>query len=335
MKKTLLTLTLALSLLVSSAPAMAANKAEAEPDVIVNGSAINFADQSAKIIDGFTLVPARGVFEAMGFTVEWDGDTRTVEVTSDTGVRTVYITIDSKVLNIHTFKSLMEIEKKEFTLEVPAQILNDRTMIPLRAVSEAFGADVRWDNDAYCVTITSGPPILLEGYTPEEEPEVDTRPALSLSTDATDVKAGDEVIVYVNLDNIPENAYLSNISATFTYNKDEFEYVANSGSLINNADEAFGASLFVENPDFSATSAKAIFIIIDGSVARSTNGKIFKATFKAKTDNGGTIALSNAYNTELGYDTSVDFATETETETVDTTYDGTELNIDLTPVKVD
>ena len=39
------------------------------------------------------------------------------------------------------------------TLDVPAMIMNDRTLVPLRAVSEAFGAEVSWDGERKIITI--------------------------------------------------------------------------------------------------------------------------------------------------------------------------------------
>lgn len=39
-------------------------------------------------------------------------------------------------------------------LDVPAQILEGRTMVPLRFLSEAFGARVGWDGIQQLVSIT-------------------------------------------------------------------------------------------------------------------------------------------------------------------------------------
>ena len=40
------------------------------------------------------------------------------------------------------------------TMDVPAKSLNGRTVVPARAVAEAFGAQVGWINSARIVTIT-------------------------------------------------------------------------------------------------------------------------------------------------------------------------------------
>ena len=83
-------------LLMTAVTGFAANKEKAEPDVIVDGSKILFDDQNAVIVDGVTLVPARGVFEAMGNSVKWDEESRMVTITTSTGVRYVRVYIDSE-----------------------------------------------------------------------------------------------------------------------------------------------------------------------------------------------------------------------------------------------
>lgn len=50
-------------------------------------------------------------------------------------------------------------------LDVPAQIVNDRTLVPLRVISEAFDYDVQWDGDTKTVTITSPNEIELSSET--------------------------------------------------------------------------------------------------------------------------------------------------------------------------
>ncbi len=85
-------------------------------------------------IDGRVLVPVRAILEAMGATVLWNGEARTV--TSELNDTTVVMTIDS---------CEMKINGKIKTIDVPAKILGDRTMVPARAITEAFGAEVFWD----------------------------------------------------------------------------------------------------------------------------------------------------------------------------------------------
>ena len=111
-------------------------------NVLLNGQTIAF-DQPPIIIDGRTLVPLRAIFEALGATVDWDGNTQTVTATRDNIV--IKITIGDNKLYVNNNVTV---------LDVPAQIVNDRTLVPVRAVSEAFGCNVDWDGDTQTVIIT-------------------------------------------------------------------------------------------------------------------------------------------------------------------------------------
>ncbi|MGN0162030.1 MAG: copper amine oxidase N-terminal domain-containing protein [Candidatus Ornithomonoglobus sp.] len=333
MKKILCLLTVLSMSAVCGFNAMAANKDKGEPDVIVDGSKILFDDQNAKIIDDVTLVPARGVFEAMDCKVDWNAENRTVTVTSSTGVRYVVITIDSNVMQISTFKSLMDRDDKDYILEVPAKIINDRTMIPLRAVSEAFDCSVEWDSEAYAVNISKGAPILLEGFTytaPAEEDMI----KVSLSTDAEGgVGAGEEFTVYIDIKNSKSNSYLSCISAGLEFDKEKFEYVDGSGTMLNDNNEAYTAAIPVENLEYDK-GAMIAFGEIDSSKARTIDGHVFCAKFRSLTGEAGTISRSNDYDQKTGYETYVIF-TDIETEKPkDVIYDGQNIIVDKTPLVI-
>lgn len=111
--------------------------------VFVDGVQINF-DQQPIIQEDRTLVPLRGVFEALGATVYWNNDTRSVTAYKDG--TTVELAIGS---------STMYVNGQPKYLDVAGQIINNRTMVPLRAISEAFGAVVYWDNDTRTVRVYS------------------------------------------------------------------------------------------------------------------------------------------------------------------------------------
>ena len=115
--------------------------------VTLNGNVVDCASygQEATIVEGRTLVPLRAIFEALGASVEWDSTTKTV--TSTLGGTTVKLTIGEKTL----YKNESALE-----LDVPAMIMNDRTLVPVRAVSEAFGVDVSWDSNTRTVILFDG-----------------------------------------------------------------------------------------------------------------------------------------------------------------------------------
>ena len=115
--------------------------AEKNVNVILDGEIINF-DVPAQIVNGRTLVPMRIIFEKLGAVVYWDNNTRTAIAQKDNV--NVNITIDNTTL----YKNNMPI-----ILDVPAQLIGGRTLVPLRAVSEAFGCEVQWDGDTRTVNI--------------------------------------------------------------------------------------------------------------------------------------------------------------------------------------
>lgn len=125
---------------------LAATFVSAEQEIIVklDDVKIDFADVKPQIINGRTMVPLRAIFEALGATVEWDDATKTVK--SEKGDIYVALTIGE----IELRKNWQTIE-----LDVPAQIIDSRTMVPVRAISEAFECEVNWDDATKTVLITS------------------------------------------------------------------------------------------------------------------------------------------------------------------------------------
>lgn len=101
-------------------------------------------DVQPVIINDRTLIPFRAVFENMGGIVGWNDESREAEVSL--GTSNVKMWIDSKT-------AFLNGNQKE--LEVPALIINDRTMIPVRFVAESLNCNVDWDNDLRTVIITS------------------------------------------------------------------------------------------------------------------------------------------------------------------------------------
>ena len=107
-------------------------------------------DQEAVIIDGRTLVPVRGVFEELGYTVSYDAETKTASLTN--GTQTVSMTAGNTYFTV---------DGNEITPEVPQQIIDGRFMLPLRAVGEALGAEVNWDNETKTAIITKSQGLVI------------------------------------------------------------------------------------------------------------------------------------------------------------------------------
>ena len=115
------------------------------PQMTVDSESVNIDDGGTTpvIIDNRTLLPVRAVVEAVGGTVEWDGDTRTTTLTYKSDV--IKLTIDSNTAYLNDIAQ---------TLDVTPVIINDRTMLPIRFIAESFKFTVNWDGDTQTVTIT-------------------------------------------------------------------------------------------------------------------------------------------------------------------------------------
>jgi hypothetical protein len=114
--------------------------ADEKISVVVNGVPVDFSDQAPVIVNGRTLVPVRGVFEALGWRVDWLEDRFMARLQKDGN--TIQIIVGSD-----TFGLLSPDSNGHYAiilLDVPAQIINGRVMIPVRAVLESVGYNAEW-----------------------------------------------------------------------------------------------------------------------------------------------------------------------------------------------
>lgn len=120
---------------------LAGNAFAADISVTLDGENVEFSTQSPVIVEGRTLVPLRGVFEKLGYGIGWDNETKTATFVKDMTV--VKVTANASEFTVGT---------DVFKLDVPAQIINGSMMLPLRAIGEATGLEVEWDNDTKTVS---------------------------------------------------------------------------------------------------------------------------------------------------------------------------------------
>lgn len=112
--------------------------------VFLNGELINFENQEPTIVERRTLIPLRGIFEKMGYSVGWDAKTKSCTISNS--VQTITMRSGHKG---------MQVNDQALMLDVPAQIINNSLMIPLRAVAECTGATVTWDAPTKAIYINS------------------------------------------------------------------------------------------------------------------------------------------------------------------------------------
>ncbi|HYF93909.1 MAG TPA: stalk domain-containing protein [Symbiobacteriaceae bacterium] len=123
-------------------PAQAANDAQS-PAILLDGVPLAFP-VAPRIIEGRTMVPFRAIAEALGVEVTWRQEDQSVDaVGPETQVR------------LAIGNNIMWVNGEARTLDVAPMIVEDRTLIPLRAFSTAFHAEVDWNAANYTVTIQS------------------------------------------------------------------------------------------------------------------------------------------------------------------------------------
>lgn len=98
-----------------------------------------------RLSQGRILVPARAVFEKVGASVRWDERLRRVEIA--TPGRRVLLPLGS---------DWAQVNDRFIALDVPAGIIDGRTLVPLRFVAETIGAGVHWRPDDGTVLLTTG-----------------------------------------------------------------------------------------------------------------------------------------------------------------------------------
>lgn len=223
------------------------------------------------------FVPMRAVFEALGMSVEWDGETKTV--TASDGEKTVKMTVGKK-----------EIVKDGIAAEAAAApiISGDTTLVPVRAVSEALDADVEWDPDTKTVVIESA------GYQEMKEAWKDNVGSINLSqmTASGEGISVDGKVIKINKG--------GDFTVTGT-NSDAMIHIDTAGrvklrlsgmSLTNTT----GPAIFYENADkaFITLSKDTENFISDGEVYSSdAKAAVFSAS-DIEIKGGGTLSVTSA-----------------------------------------
>lgn len=109
--------------------------------IVINGKTAE-VDTMPVIVNGRTLVPIRFVAAELGAEVDWNQDTKTVTIKRGNDI--LVLQID----NVAMYKNDEKIQ-----IDAAPTIMNSRTMVPIRAIAEAFLVSVDWDNKTSTVFI--------------------------------------------------------------------------------------------------------------------------------------------------------------------------------------
>ncbi|MDO5397251.1 MAG: stalk domain-containing protein [bacterium] len=112
--------------------------------VKINGTSVDFSKYDGVtpyIENSTTLIPVRAIAEGLNCEVSWDAEAQTVSIK---GIKEITLTINSAAAIV---------DNESIQLDMPAQIVSDRTFVPLRFISENLGAKVDWNEETQLITI--------------------------------------------------------------------------------------------------------------------------------------------------------------------------------------
>ena len=141
-------------------------------NVTVDGAVVPFNGQQPIERNGSILVPLRGVFEKLGAIVFYDAPTRSILATK--GQTNVQLKIGDAAATVNG-------EKR--TLALPPLEINGTTLVPLRFVSEALGADVKWSGASRTVIIATTGGIPSTNPNPSSDSTAPTVTSLTHNAD--------------------------------------------------------------------------------------------------------------------------------------------------------
>jgi len=132
-------------------------RAETNVSVVLDGNSLSF-DVAPQIINDRVMVPFRGIAEAIGAGVSWDQESGRIIMTLGSNFTWMHVgdpTVEYGLLGEHApgVPSIKLVGL--FEMDSPPIIVNGRTLVPIRAISESFGAEVEWNPETSTVTITT------------------------------------------------------------------------------------------------------------------------------------------------------------------------------------
>ena len=140
----------------------------------INGRELDDLPMPPVLLNNYTLVPAREVFENLGAEVDWLPDSRQVQIFHEN--TSVIITINSTTALVNG---------SDTNMDIPAKIINDKTMVPLRFVSQAIEKEVGWDGSTRTASVKDKPitiPETVTEATTEETTETTTAKPVETTT---------------------------------------------------------------------------------------------------------------------------------------------------------
>ena len=160
--------------------------------IVLNGESVT-TDVDPFISAGRTMVPARAVFEKMGAYVSWDGMQNRVTVTG-TGI----------VINLTIGNSVATVNGEAKQLDSAPVIVDGRTFVPLRFISENLGYSVEWNelNKIVYIFSASGGSQPSNGNQNSNDTKSEVVPQTPTQSDSNGTQGSPAILNSVNVSEI-------------------------------------------------------------------------------------------------------------------------------------
>ncbi|MCR3956385.1 MAG: stalk domain-containing protein [Gudongella sp.] len=207
--------------------------------LVVDGKDITHLTEPI-IENGRTLVPIRFVTEEIGGEVSWDNETRTVKAWK--GDRSLRMIIGSRVVELGNGKDAV-------VSDVAPRIIESRTFVPLRLISNGLGIGVSWDNATRTVTVDSDKSAAVEPFynlnisSHKAGSYITGTSRITVTGDSNLLKAGNQLRLLL-LDKADHKGYIIGMSDAATRAVEYIPEVENTG------DRMLVAGVYDQNGNF-------------------------------------------------------------------------------------
>jgi N-acetylmuramoyl-L-alanine amidase len=210
-----------------------------EVKLAVNGNELTDLSMPPIIFNGYTLVPAREVFEALGAKVDWKDE-----------ISQVYISYEGRLVVLPTDATKAYVDGNGFNMAIPAKIINNKVMIPVRFVSEALGLKVEWDNSTRIVNVSDGN-AAVQSTTAATTQTTTVETTVETTTVATTTTESTTQATTATVTTTEATTQATTSSAVSVTGTKDFGYDSESGSIyIKNLGNAIDINNIVHTDDY-------------------------------------------------------------------------------------
>lgn len=248
--------------------------------VKINGVLLNFEDAQPQIMNQRAMVPFRRTAEALGATVDWNKTTETATLTK--GNRTVVHTMRTNVITVNGVAS---------TFDTPSAVVQNRTMMPVRMLSEALGNVVTWDNSSRTVNIVADQPSII-----------------SVVPDKTTVNSGEKVTISVTASSVTDKIKIIDVN-------ENNALITEANTYSTNAD---GTRLYSIpwTPNVAKSTFKTLKVVAGNSSSYNENADGYKVcAISVTADTTPKITSFSSDKKEVSRDDSVKLTIEANANT--------------------